>query len=227
MLLARPPEDYEDLLRESLLRAFNGFDTFVRDLPFKAWVFAIIRNTHIDRQRRRKTSSLEIRCTTRRRPGCSRVPSSRFRSLPRTFSFARRPSNGSGKVSAACRPSCGKSWSCETSRGCLTAPSPRSSTGPSVPSCPDFTEDATCSGPTSSILDATTVTRHGGRHELRHDEVPGFSVRGRGASCGASGRDGGPFCRVRFVPARRRAGARLPRRLRRSTAARSHATAPA
>ncbi|PYM96053.1 MAG: hypothetical protein DME08_14450, partial [Candidatus Rokuibacteriota bacterium] len=59
MLLARPPEDYEDLLQESLLKAFNGFDTFVRDLPFKAWVFAIIRNTHIDRQRRRKTSSLE------------------------------------------------------------------------------------------------------------------------------------------------------------------------
>ena len=59
MLLARPPEDYEDLLQESLLKAFNGFDTFDRDLPFKAWVFAIIRNTHIDRQRRRKTSSLE------------------------------------------------------------------------------------------------------------------------------------------------------------------------
>ena len=37
MLLARPPEDYEDLLQESLLKAFNGFDTFVRDLPFKAW----------------------------------------------------------------------------------------------------------------------------------------------------------------------------------------------
>src|SRR3989442_1766422 len=98
MLLARPPEDYEDLLRESLLRAFNGFDTFVRDLPFKAWVFAIIRNTHIDRQRRRKTSSLEIRCTTRRRPGCSRVPSSRFRSLPRTFSFARRMSSGASGI---------------------------------------------------------------------------------------------------------------------------------
>ena len=59
MLLARPPEDYEDLLQESLLKAFDGFDTFDRDLPFKAWVFAIIRNTHIDRQRRRKTSSLE------------------------------------------------------------------------------------------------------------------------------------------------------------------------
>src|SRR5437773_12472308 len=59
MLLARPPEDYEDLLQESVLKAFNGFDTFVRDLPFKAWVFAIIRNTHPDRQRRRQTSSLE------------------------------------------------------------------------------------------------------------------------------------------------------------------------
>jgi len=42
MLLARPPEDYEDLLQQSLLKAFNGFETFDRDLPFKAWVFAII-----------------------------------------------------------------------------------------------------------------------------------------------------------------------------------------
>jgi len=59
MLLARPPEDYEDLLQGSLLKAFDGFDTFDCDLPFKAWVFAIIRNTRSARQRRRKTSSLE------------------------------------------------------------------------------------------------------------------------------------------------------------------------
>jgi len=59
MLLARPPEDYEDLLQESLLKAFNGFGSFDREMPFKAWVFSIIRNSHIDRQRRRKASTLE------------------------------------------------------------------------------------------------------------------------------------------------------------------------
>ena len=58
MLLARPPEDHEDL-QESLLKAFNGFESFDRKLPFKAWVFGIIRNAHIDRQRRRKGATLE------------------------------------------------------------------------------------------------------------------------------------------------------------------------
>ncbi len=59
LLLVRPPDDHEDLLQESLLRAFRGFDSYDPDLPFKAWVFGIIRNTHIDRHRRRKASPLE------------------------------------------------------------------------------------------------------------------------------------------------------------------------
>lgn len=58
-LLARSPEDYEDLLQESLIRAFRGFDSFDRALPFKAWMFGIIRNTCIDRHRRRKARPLE------------------------------------------------------------------------------------------------------------------------------------------------------------------------
>lgn len=49
VLLARPPEDCEDLLQESLIRGFRGFDSFDRGLPFKAWMFGIIRNTYIDR----------------------------------------------------------------------------------------------------------------------------------------------------------------------------------
>jgi RNA polymerase sigma-70 factor (ECF subfamily) len=54
LLLARPPEDHEDLLQDALIRGFRGFESFDRSLPFKAWMFAILRNTYIDRQRRRK-----------------------------------------------------------------------------------------------------------------------------------------------------------------------------
>jgi RNA polymerase sigma-70 factor (ECF subfamily) len=58
-LVARPPEDYEDVLQEALIRGFQGFDTFDRALPFRAWMLAIIRNTCIDRHRRRKLQPLE------------------------------------------------------------------------------------------------------------------------------------------------------------------------
>lgn len=59
LLLARPPGDHEDLLQDSLIRGFQGFESFDRALPFKAWMFAIIRNTCIDRHRRRKVRLLE------------------------------------------------------------------------------------------------------------------------------------------------------------------------
>jgi RNA polymerase sigma-70 factor, ECF subfamily len=59
LLLARPPEDHEDLLQDSLIRGFRGFDSFDRALPFKAWMFGIIRNTYIDRYRHRKLRPLE------------------------------------------------------------------------------------------------------------------------------------------------------------------------
>lgn len=59
LLLARPPEDAEDLLQESLIRGLRGFGTFDQGLPFKAWMFGIIRNTHVDRHRRRKARPLE------------------------------------------------------------------------------------------------------------------------------------------------------------------------
>lgn len=59
LLLARHPEDHEDLLQDSLIRGFRGLDAYDRALPFKAWMFGIIRNTYIDRHRRRKRRPLE------------------------------------------------------------------------------------------------------------------------------------------------------------------------
>jgi RNA polymerase sigma-70 factor (ECF subfamily) len=59
VLLARPPEDHEDLLQDALIRGFRGFASFDRGLHFKTWMFGIIRNTCIDRHRRRKARPLE------------------------------------------------------------------------------------------------------------------------------------------------------------------------
>jgi RNA polymerase sigma-70 factor (ECF subfamily) len=59
LLLARPPEDSDDLLQESLIRGFRGFESFDRALPFKAWMFGIMRNTYIDRYRQRRARPLE------------------------------------------------------------------------------------------------------------------------------------------------------------------------
>jgi RNA polymerase sigma-70 factor (ECF subfamily) len=46
-------EEAEDLLQESLARAFERFRSFDQSLSFKAWMFTVIRNTHIDRLRKR------------------------------------------------------------------------------------------------------------------------------------------------------------------------------
>ena len=53
LVLAR--QDAEDLLQESLVRAWEAFHAFDRSKSFKPWVFTIMRNAQIDRQRRRRT----------------------------------------------------------------------------------------------------------------------------------------------------------------------------
>ncbi len=58
-LLARNESEVDDLLQESLLRAFRGFDSFKADLSFKVWIFKIIKNAQIDRARRRRVRPVE------------------------------------------------------------------------------------------------------------------------------------------------------------------------
>jgi RNA polymerase sigma-70 factor (ECF subfamily) len=50
--LARCPEDAEDLVQEAALRAYRAFDRFKRGTRFKAWIFRILTNVHIDRKRK-------------------------------------------------------------------------------------------------------------------------------------------------------------------------------
>jgi RNA polymerase sigma-70 factor (ECF subfamily) len=53
--LARTPGDADDLVQESILRAFRGFDR-LRGSNVKSWLFAIVRNCHATmlEQRRRR-----------------------------------------------------------------------------------------------------------------------------------------------------------------------------
>jgi RNA polymerase sigma-70 factor (ECF subfamily) len=56
---ARREDEAEDLLQDSLARAFERFRLFDQSLSFKAWMFAVIRNTHIDRLRKRSVRGLD------------------------------------------------------------------------------------------------------------------------------------------------------------------------
>jgi RNA polymerase sigma-70 factor (ECF subfamily) len=52
MRLTRRREDAEDLVQETLLRAYRGLSGFRRGSRFRAWVYRILHNTWINRSRR-------------------------------------------------------------------------------------------------------------------------------------------------------------------------------
>ena len=59
----------EDLLQETLLRAFRGFRSFKRELSFKVWVFRIMKNAQIDRGRRLRARPAEEEWPGEAEPG--------------------------------------------------------------------------------------------------------------------------------------------------------------
>lgn len=56
--LTRNPADAEDLVQDALVRAYRGLDTFDGRHP-RAWLLTIVRNTHLNRNRRRRPSLLD------------------------------------------------------------------------------------------------------------------------------------------------------------------------
>jgi RNA polymerase sigma-70 factor (ECF subfamily) len=55
--LTRHHADAEDLVQDTLVRAYRSIDRFDGRHP-RAWLFTIVRNTHINRQRRRRPELL-------------------------------------------------------------------------------------------------------------------------------------------------------------------------
>jgi RNA polymerase sigma-70 factor, ECF subfamily len=53
-------DDAQDLLQDALLEAFSSFRKFRRGSYFDKWLYRIMTNTFIDRQRRSKRSGLSI-----------------------------------------------------------------------------------------------------------------------------------------------------------------------
>ena len=63
--LARNPRDAEDLVQESLLRAYRFWDTFERGSNCRAWLLRILTNTYINEyQRRRRQREILDAATT-------------------------------------------------------------------------------------------------------------------------------------------------------------------
>jgi len=58
-VLTRNGSEADDLLQETLLRAFRAFGSFKRELSFKVWLFRIMKNGHIDRERRLRIRPVE------------------------------------------------------------------------------------------------------------------------------------------------------------------------
>src|SRR6188474_1407317 len=52
--LTRNPRDAEDLVQDTVLRAYRFWDSFERDSNCKAWLFKILTNTFINGYQKRK-----------------------------------------------------------------------------------------------------------------------------------------------------------------------------
>ena len=58
--MTRDPDDAEDLLQETLLRAYRGYRTFKAGTNLRAWLYRILTNTFINRYRRQARQPAEV-----------------------------------------------------------------------------------------------------------------------------------------------------------------------
>lgn len=57
--MTRNPQDAEDLVQETYLKAYNAFDSFKQGTNLKAWLYRIMTNTYINNYRKMKRRPLE------------------------------------------------------------------------------------------------------------------------------------------------------------------------
>ena len=58
--LTRQEEDAQDLVQETLLKAFKSINTFQREANPKAWLFSILKNSYINTYRKKKRQAVEV-----------------------------------------------------------------------------------------------------------------------------------------------------------------------
>ncbi|PZP01288.1 MAG: RNA polymerase subunit sigma, partial [Corynebacterium urealyticum] len=59
MRLTRNPQDAEDLIQETYLKAYNNFGSFKQGTNLKAWLYRIMTNTYINSYRKAKRRPTE------------------------------------------------------------------------------------------------------------------------------------------------------------------------
>ncbi len=57
--MTRNPQDAEDLVQETYLKAFNAFDSYTPGTNLKAWLYRIMTNTYINTYRKKQRRPLE------------------------------------------------------------------------------------------------------------------------------------------------------------------------
>ncbi|MHA2788280.1 sigma-70 family RNA polymerase sigma factor [Corynebacterium sp. S7] len=57
--MTRNPQDAEDLVQETYLKAFKAFDSFKEGTNLKAWLYRIMTNTYINTYRKKQRRPLE------------------------------------------------------------------------------------------------------------------------------------------------------------------------
>ena len=57
--MARNPQDAEDLVQETYLKAYKYYDKFQEGTNFKAWLFKILKNTFINRYRKLQSQPIQ------------------------------------------------------------------------------------------------------------------------------------------------------------------------
>jgi RNA polymerase sigma-70 factor (ECF subfamily) len=58
--LTNSPDDADDLIQETFLKAFRFWDSYERGTNIKAWLFRILRNSYINRYRRENREPEEV-----------------------------------------------------------------------------------------------------------------------------------------------------------------------
>jgi len=59
MRMTRNPADAEDLLQETMVKAYAGFRSFREGTNLKAWLYRILTNTYINTNRKKQRSPAE------------------------------------------------------------------------------------------------------------------------------------------------------------------------